>query len=61
MSKEIYHRLESIKPGFLKRDVYRHAQENNLPLDFFRAFNGCGIDKPRSPTVRITEKPKSES
>ena len=32
--KKIYHMLESTKPGFLKKDVYRRARANNQPLDF---------------------------
>ena len=50
--------LESIKPGCLKRDVYRHEQEKSAAR-FAGVSNGCRITKTRRcPIVRLTKTPK---
>ena len=45
MSKGIYHRLESIGPSILRRDIYRHAQENKIPLEFLTPLKGSELLK----------------
>ena len=37
--------LEATAPGFLRRDVYRHAQENNLPPEFLTPLKGSELLK----------------
>ena len=38
MSKEMYLRLQSIGPGFLKKDVYSREKENNLQPEFLTSL-----------------------
>ena len=45
--------LESIEPGFLKKDVYRHAQENNLPLDFITPLTDSELLKLEAPQMYV--------
>ena len=48
--------LEFTNPGFLKRDVYRRAQEDNRPLDFPASLTDAAR---RCPIVRLTKKPEA--
>ena len=64
-SKEIYHRLESTAPGFLKTDVYKYAKANNPPVEPLKSFTDVEILRldicqlfvlPKSKTNLRTEK-----
>ena len=39
----MYRILESAEPGFLRKDVYRHANENNSPLDFLAPLSDMDL------------------
>ena len=45
--------LESIKPGVLKKDVYRHAQENKLPLAFLTSLTDTELLKLEAPQLYV--------
>ena len=60
MSSEIYHRLQSTEPGFLKKDVYKRAEENNPATDCFASLSDAkllelGISQLRSLPRRQNE------
>ena len=58
MDNVICHRLEAIKPGFLKKDVYRYAQENKIPLETLKSFTGDELLK--LDTARLFALPQSQ-
>ena len=58
ISGGVYRRLESIDPGCLKRDTFKHARENNPPTDCFAPLPGEVIRTRNRPIVRRAEKPK---
>ena len=58
MDNGIRHRLESIKPGFLKKDVYKYAQENKLPLEVLKSFTDVELLK--IDAVRLFAFPRSQ-
>ena len=53
--------LESTGPGFLKKDVYRHAQGNNLPLDLVKPLTDSELLKLEASKCISYQDAKSES
>ena len=50
---DAYRKLESAKPGFLKRDTVKYLKAKCPPVEFLSTLPGKNIRKKSGPNVRL--------